>query len=61
LVRAVSWRLLRSMKMVPERATSQPITGQRRTSDLATKRTGLTAWITQMSSQDTWFATSTVG
>ena len=49
------------MKIVPARATSQPMSGQRRTSDLATKRTGLTAWITQMSSHDTWFETMTVG
>ncbi len=60
-MRAVSWRLLRSMKIVPERATSQPISGQRRTSDLATNRTGLTAWMTQMSSHDTWLDTMTVG
>ena len=41
------------------RAGDQPAEqGQPRMSDLAMKRTGLTAWITQMSSQETWFVTT---
>lgn len=35
------------------------MTGQRRMSDLATKRHGLIAEMTKMSSQETWFATTT--
>jgi len=61
LVRAVSCRLLRSMKIVPARVTRNPSTGQRRTSALDTKRTGTTELTTHMSSQDTWLLTMRVG
>jgi len=53
LVRPVSWRFSRSTKIVPAPFTRKPITGQRRISDFATKRTPTTALITQMSSHDT--------
>ena len=41
------------MKSVPPCAHSQPITGQRRISDLATNRIACTALIANMSSHDT--------
>ncbi len=61
LVRIVSCRFWRSMKIVPAPDTRNPTTGQRRMSDFATKRTGTTELTTQMSSQDTWLLTISVG
>ena len=51
----------RSMNSVPAPATSQPSSGQRRTSALDTKRAcGTAACSAAMSSHDTWLATSSV-
>ena len=56
LTRCVSRRRSRSMNSVP-RAASRPTTGQRRSSALATKRTGCSAFSTKMSSHEMWLAT----
>jgi hypothetical protein len=52
-MRRTSRCLPRAMKMVPARSQSQPISGQSRMSDLATKRHGRQALTAKMSSQET--------
>ena len=57
LMRAAERALPRSMNRVCARAHNQPMTGQRRTSDLATKRIGTTAFSTNTSSHEMWLVT----
>jgi len=45
------------MNSVCARAHNQPISGHCRTSDLATKRIGITAFSTKTSSQEMWLVT----
>src|SRR5690242_19444896 len=56
LMRAVSRRRSRRMKIVPARSTTQPTSGQSRISLLAMKRVGRTLETAKMSIQDTWLA-----
>jgi hypothetical protein len=49
--------LPRLRNTVPVRAASHPISGQRRTSPLATNRTRRHALMTRLSSHETWFPT----
>ena len=51
------WRP-RATNTVPASALNGPISGQARTSDLATKRDGKRALMTKTSTQEVWFATS---
>ena len=57
VTRCVSWRRERSTNSVPTSRTRRPSSGQRASSDLATKRIGCTEFSTKMSSHETWFAT----
>jgi len=56
---AVWWRRWRWMNRVPTFSASQPMSGQARTSDLATKRQARWLSMSQMSSQEMWLATNT--
>ena len=60
-MRARSRGRARSINNVSAFTHSQPTNGQRRTSDLATKRVGTAALMAKISSHDTWFATSRNG